>query len=313
MVDNLGFLWYNSCMLFHLQHKPIVTAVDRTTPLPESPEYILEFDGSCRPNPGPMGIGYRITDTQSRILVQVGAQIGQGTNNIAEYHALLSGLRHALKLGLYNLTVRSDSLLVVNQFKGIWKARDKTLRRLCNEAVALGGLFKHLRFHHVYREANYEADKLSRLLVFFEPTLPSLVASRKGRFPKLLHDWQAAAVRVWSLTKHPGSGVLARIFGISLSAIEQIERGETYKEADFKSYIRHMEDLNEYYPRRHDVSNGGESGEGDDGRPGSERPSDPLYSAPSLVGLRDETELHAAQQGQLLGGDNSRDTEGGGV
>jgi ribonuclease HI len=183
-----------------------------------------------------MGIGYQITDESSRILVRVGAQIGQGTNNEAEYQALISGLRHALRLGFWSLTVRSDSLLVVNQFKGLWKAKDPTLRRLRDEAVTLSKLFNSFDIVHTYRENNQEADDLSRQLVFLEVGLPSLEESRTSRYAKVLHEWQAAAVRIWSLKFHPGPGLLGRIFGVATTAIEQIAAGKSYLDADFTTY-----------------------------------------------------------------------------
>jgi ribonuclease HI len=100
-----------------------------------------------------MGIGYTLELGESRVLVRVGAPIGQGTNNEAEYHALLAGMRHALKLGMWNLRVLSDSLLVVNQVGGQWKVRGK-LAKLHREVVNLRGLFQSFTIAHVYREAN---------------------------------------------------------------------------------------------------------------------------------------------------------------
>lgn len=182
-----------------------------------------------------MGIGYTLELGESRILVRVGAPIGQGTNNEAEYQALIAGLRHALKLGMWNLRVVSDSLLVVNQVGGQWKTRGK-LKRLRDEAVNLTRLFSSLTIEHTYREGNAGADALSHEIVFEEPVLPSPQESTTSRRSKSLLEWQAAAVRVWWLTHHPGAYTLGRIFGVAPTLIEAIGHGKSYRSADFSSY-----------------------------------------------------------------------------
>lgn len=213
---------------------PILVNAD--TPFPDAPRVTLSFDGSCRPNPGPMGIGYVLLTEESRILARVGAQIGQGTNNEAEYQALLGGLRHALRLGFWNLAIFSDSKLVVEQMEGRWDVKDKRLAKLHREADLLRTLFIRFSLIHTYREFNAEADGLSRQMVFEEPALPLLPSIRHQRYPRTLHDWQAAAIRVWSLKYHPGSGTLSRIFGVPSAQVEQIAYGQTYKDATFAGY-----------------------------------------------------------------------------
>ncbi len=213
------------------------TAVNEETPIPGSRVMTLRFDGSCRPNPGPMGIGYLLLTDGSTSLVRVGAFIGEGTNNEAEYQALLAGMRHALKLGFWNLEVVSDSKLVVQQMKGEWAVRGN-LARLHREATNLGRLFFNFDIRHVYRESNTLADDLSRKIMFEEPTLPPIPESQTSRKTKLLHDWQAAAIRVWWLKHHPGAGTLSRIFGTETNTIEQIGYGKTYRDATFADYDR---------------------------------------------------------------------------
>lgn len=225
-------------MLAHLRPKPTVAlpvTVDATTPIPDSVLMTLRFDGACNPNPGPMGIGYTLELDESRILVRVGAPVGQGTNNEAEYHALLAGMRHALKLGMWNLRVVSDSLLVVNQVKGAWKVRDK-LARLHREATNLIRLFNAFSIEHTRREGNTGADELSHQIVFEEPTLLPSPPDNTSRRPKALTEWQAAALRVWWLRHNPGAGTLARIFGLHSSNVEQIAYGRSYRLADFADY-----------------------------------------------------------------------------
>lgn len=188
-----------------------------------------------------MGVGYQIAlpgeeQEKPRVIVRVGAQIGQGTNNEAEWHALISLMRHALRLGFWELSVQSDSLLVTRQYQGVWKARGR-LARLRDEAQNLGRLFNAFRIRHVYREANAEADALSHTLTFDEPSLPlPLKHTNTSRRPKYLTEWQAASIRIWSLRHHPGAGTLSRVFGIATPAIEAIAAGTSYRTADFSGY-----------------------------------------------------------------------------
>jgi ribonuclease HI len=199
--------------------------------LPPVTPLVLRFDGACAPNPGPMGVGYTISQGLSRILVRAGAQVGHGTNNLAEYNALIYGLRHALRLGMWELAVLSDSLLVVNQVKGIWKVRDKGLRRHQEEAVALLDLFRDVTIEHVRREQNQEADALSHQLVMEEPTMPPPLMWGKVR--RLLHPWQAAAIRFWWLGGETNTYRLGRIFNIAPNVVQQIADEGSYRNADF--------------------------------------------------------------------------------
>lgn len=187
-----------------------------------------------------MGIGYWIgasenSNEEPRVLVQVGAQIGQGTNNEAEWQALLATMRHALRLGFWNLSVKTDSLMVFNQLNYAWKAKGR-LKLLRDEAQNLRRLFTEFDIRHVYREQNKAADYLSHQLHFEELTLPSPPVAVGSRKQKHLLSWQAAAIRIWSLRNHPGSGTLSRVFGLASSAIEAIAEGRAYRTADFSEY-----------------------------------------------------------------------------
>lgn len=205
--------------------------------LPPTGGFVLRFDGACNPNPGPMGIGYTLSNEESRVLVRVGSPVGQGTNNEAEYQALLAGLRHALRLGMWEIDVRSDSLLVVQQVKGIWKARDAKLRRLRDEAVSLLALFRSWSIRHVRREENGEADGLSRTITWEEPYLPP--PPMWGKTYRSYHQWQAAAIRFWWREQgQRNSYLLGRVFGTRPQSIEQIANGGSYSRATFEELPR---------------------------------------------------------------------------
>ncbi|HEX2066065.1 MAG TPA: ribonuclease HI family protein [Candidatus Thermoplasmatota archaeon] len=117
----------------------------------------LWFDGACSGNPGPMGAGavVQLEGGRPQVLSQ---PMGRGTNNEAEYHGLLLGLRHALAAGADEVVVRGDSQLVLRQLEGAYKVRAENLRSLNEEARRLLGHFAAVRLEWVPRAQNAEAD-----------------------------------------------------------------------------------------------------------------------------------------------------------
>lgn len=87
--------------------------------------------------------------------------IGRATNNVAEYTALIEGLRLALEKGVTDVKVRMDSELVVSQVTGVWKIKNDRLRALAVEARGLLSRFDRFEIAHVRREQNEEADRLA--------------------------------------------------------------------------------------------------------------------------------------------------------
>jgi len=122
---------------------------------------VLHFDGACDPNPGQMGIGFTIQGGDGRMLAERSAAIGHGTNNVAEYTALLEGLREALQLGVRSIDVRGDSLLVVNAVLGKWRCKKAHLKPLLAQIMQLIPRFDSFSIKHIGREFNQHADRLS--------------------------------------------------------------------------------------------------------------------------------------------------------
>jgi ribonuclease HI len=117
-------------------------------------------DGGARGNPGPAGIGVVILDEKNQMVCQHKEYIGEATNNIAEYKALILGLKESQKLGAGEVVVHMDSELVVKQMKGENKIKEPTLQRLASEVFGLVNFFSSVAFVHVRRELNKKADKL---------------------------------------------------------------------------------------------------------------------------------------------------------
>ncbi|MGH2788474.1 MAG: ribonuclease HI family protein [Actinomycetota bacterium] len=122
---------------------------------------ILNTDGGARGNPGPAGIGVVLKDADGIVVDEIARPIGHTTNNVAEYEALIAGLRLALDHGLTELDVYLDSELVVAQLKGKWKIKNDRLRGLAVTARALLSRFEKTSIRHVRRAQNTHADRLA--------------------------------------------------------------------------------------------------------------------------------------------------------
>ncbi len=117
-------------------------------------------DGACLGNPGPMGVGVVIYRDNVRV-EELSEYIGNGTNNVAEYTAVIKALETAHSMGEMDVHIKSDSLLLVKQLNNEYKVRDPKLVLLRKEVDRLAVGLK-LRFEHIPREHNKEADKLSK-------------------------------------------------------------------------------------------------------------------------------------------------------
>lgn len=123
----------------------------------------LSFDGGSRGNPGLAGIGIVLAAEDATPLVTLGKYIGRATNNVAEYMALIVGLREAAKLGARKLVVRGDSELVIKQMLGEYRVKNPALKTLHDQAQALIGDFDSVDFVHNLRHHNSLADRLANL------------------------------------------------------------------------------------------------------------------------------------------------------
>ena len=126
-------------------------------------EWQIRTDGAARGNPGPAGVGVVLLDPGGAVVDEVGKGIGWATNNVAEYQALIEGLRLAKSHGVDRLAVFSDSTLLVEQMKGRWKVRHAGLKPLFALAGKLAKEIGNVRYVAVPRERNRRADELANL------------------------------------------------------------------------------------------------------------------------------------------------------
>ncbi|HEX3318506.1 MAG TPA: ribonuclease HI family protein [Solirubrobacteraceae bacterium] len=121
---------------------------------------LVAVDGGARGNPGPAAIGAVVSTPEGQVLEEAAERIGEATNNVAEYRALLLGLERTRALGATEVEVTNDSELVARQVGGAYKVKHAALRPLYDQAMqALQG-FDRWSLRSVPREQNAEADRL---------------------------------------------------------------------------------------------------------------------------------------------------------
>ncbi len=115
-------------------------------------------DGAARGNPGPAGAAALVFDDAGALVEEVLCFLGEATNNVAEYRALLLGLGKARSLGGRTVEVLTDSELLAKQWNGVYRVKNRTLRSLYEEAKEAADDFEAVKVRHVRREENIRAD-----------------------------------------------------------------------------------------------------------------------------------------------------------
>lgn len=122
---------------------------------------ILYTDGASRGNPGEAGAGMVLLNEDRQQLASRAIYLGQCTNNVAEYRALLAGLELAIQHDCDRLTIFLDSELIVRQISGQYKVKNAHLQPLYLQAKGLLQRLKGWRIKHVPRAENAQADQLA--------------------------------------------------------------------------------------------------------------------------------------------------------
>ncbi len=119
----------------------------------------MHIDGAARGNPGPASYAV-VLARPGQPVIEEAVPIGNATNNVAEYTALVEGLKIAKEFGVKNLAVFSDSELLVKQMNGEYRVKNADLLELYQEAKRLAAGFERLTIAHVRREQNKRADQI---------------------------------------------------------------------------------------------------------------------------------------------------------
>ena len=122
---------------------------------------VIYCDGAAEPNPGPASIGAILLDERGRTVAELSRHIGRGTNNQAEYRALIAALETALNLEATDIEIRSDSELMVKQIGGQYRVKSSALKPLYGRVWQLLGQFNSYHIKHIPSQQNL-ADALSR-------------------------------------------------------------------------------------------------------------------------------------------------------
>lgn len=142
------------------------------------------IDGASRRNPGPGACAVTISDIKKSVLKETGKFLGECTNNFAEYSALSLALSAAKNLGGTELSIFSDSELLVRQFNGEYKIKKPELRAFMPKILKQVSFFRRVTLAHIPRELNSHTDKLvnrilNRGLACTPDTVPSPQAQKQ--------------------------------------------------------------------------------------------------------------------------------------
>lgn len=122
---------------------------------------IVNIDGGARGNPGPAGWGAVVRTPAGETAAELMGALPHATNNVAEYSGLLAALEWCARQGASSVHVKSDSLLLVQQMRGVYKVKNEGLKPLYGQARLLASRIGTVTFEHVRRELNADADRLA--------------------------------------------------------------------------------------------------------------------------------------------------------
>jgi len=178
-------------------------------------ELEIYIDGASKGNPGPSGVGVVICK-DGETIKNISSFIGEATNNVAEYTALIYALQEALKLKATILKINTDSQLLYRQVKRIYKIKHPNIIGLHNQVMHLLSGFKRVEVVHIPREKNSGADKLATKAVkeAFKKNRSLIkgrtvsghpaMAGRKVRAPEdsaLCNTESCAGLELWELAR----------------------------------------------------------------------------------------------------------------
>lgn len=121
----------------------------------------LYTDGASRGNPGEAGAGFVVYDSEDQEIAGEGVYLGKCTNNLAEYQALVHGIKLAAQFTPGHLDLYLDSQLIVRQVLGEYKVKNLQLKPLFQQVMGLLAPLPSWRIYHVRRELNKRADELA--------------------------------------------------------------------------------------------------------------------------------------------------------
>ena len=128
--------------------------------MPGVKRLVVNVDGGARGNPGPAAVAAVVSDPDGEVIAERAGRIGEATNNVAEYRALLLGIELARELGAEEVELIGDSQLIVRQVRGEYKVKDAGLKPLHRQATEALRAFARWSIRDVRRAHNERADEL---------------------------------------------------------------------------------------------------------------------------------------------------------
>ncbi|KAL0907791.1 hypothetical protein M5K25_022229 [Dendrobium thyrsiflorum] len=122
---------------------------------------VLEFDGASKGNPGKAGAAAVLRNGDGSVVSCIREGLGIATNNVAEYRALILGMKYALMKGFKHIQVQGDSQLICMQVQDLWQTKNQNMAALCKEVKRLKEMFQSFNIMHVKRGFNAVADNLA--------------------------------------------------------------------------------------------------------------------------------------------------------
>lgn len=174
---------------------------------------VMRIDGGSRGNPGPAAYAVVVESADGARLDTLSKFLGETTNNVAEYEALLAGLNYALGHQRSRVKVISDSELLVRQMQGRYKVKSADLKPLFQQAQEMARKLEVFSIEHVRREQNREADRLVN---------EALDADQAGGLPRPKQGSFALPLRT-TATYQAGALKLARPLPLADGEIVDVE------------------------------------------------------------------------------------------
>jgi ribonuclease HI len=147
------------------------TAVEARLRPPEEDVFVFNIDGGSKGNPGPAGIGIVVSNADGDVLEEHYEYIGEQTNNVAEYRALLSALKLAREQKYRHILIKTDSELLARQINGEYQVKNKQLLPLYFSVQDAKADFTSFAIENIPRAENQRADRLANLAISRETML----------------------------------------------------------------------------------------------------------------------------------------------
>ena len=196
------------------------------------PDKIIAYtDGASRGNPGPAAAGFILNNPEGNQLQAKAFFLGKTTNNIAEYTALTKALEAAREIDAKELTVFSDSELLVRQINGKYKVKSEHIRPLFQQAIKLLNEFERYKIQYVPREKNKEADKLANQALNLEQDIevkakPAVQNKKPVRLGVLISGGGRTLINILDYIKNGRLNAEVAVVICSRSTIAGVERAK---------------------------------------------------------------------------------------